>query len=245
LTLEIWPFVREFLPAAFVVENVPGIHQDERLMLLVRQSRAIGYRVRRFNVDAVEFGVPQRRRRHIVIGVASGRVRFPAHVSELVPRKFLVPAVTAGAALSDAHSKAQREDPLNRARVSRSETLARIRAVPIGGTRFDLPDEHQLACHRKLTRKAATGPYGRVRLEQPAPTMTTRCTTPACGPFIHPTEDRGLTLREAATLQTFPPSYRFVGGYDSIERQIGNAVPVRMAAALGYAVRKLLTEATR
>lgn len=70
--------------------------------------------------------------------------------------------------------------------------------------------------------------------------MTTRCTTPSCGSFVHPDEHRGLTLREAATLQTFPTGYFFSGGYDAIERQIGNAVPVRLAEALGLAVRTLL-----
>lgn len=75
--------------------------------------------------------------------------------------------------------------------------------------------------------------YGRVRADDVAPTMTTRCTTPACGAFVHPTEHRGLTLREAATFQTFPPDYVFEGGYDAVERQIGNAEPVRMAHALG------------
>ena len=63
--------------------------------------------------------------------------------------------------------------------------------------------------------------------------MTTRCTTVACGTYIHPSENRGLTLREAATLQMFPPTYDFVGSYGQVERQIGNAVPVGMAETLG------------
>lgn len=72
--------------------------------------------------------------------------------------------------------------------------------------------------------------------------MTTRCTTVSCGRFIHPVEDRGISLREAALLQTFPIDYRFVGSHESIERQIGNAVPVRLAHALGLAVRSLLAD---
>ncbi|MFE6714649.1 DNA cytosine methyltransferase [Streptomyces sp. NPDC057695] len=78
------------------------------------------------------------------------------------------------------------------------------------------------------------------KLDEPAPTMTTRCTTPACGTFVHPTEHRGLTLREAATFQTFPVSYVFSGNYGSIERQIGNAVPVRMAKGLGLIASVIL-----
>jgi DNA (cytosine-5)-methyltransferase 1 len=70
--------------------------------------------------------------------------------------------------------------------------------------------------------------------------MTTRCTTPSCGRFVHPTEDRGLTLREAALLQTFPIDYRFHGTYESVERQIGNAVPPRLAKALGLILAGVL-----
>jgi DNA (cytosine-5)-methyltransferase 1 len=70
--------------------------------------------------------------------------------------------------------------------------------------------------------------------------MTTRCTTPSCGRFVHPTDDRGLTLREAALLQTFPVSYEFGGNYGEIERQIGNAVPPKLAEGLGLIVRGLL-----
>jgi DNA (cytosine-5)-methyltransferase 1 len=73
-----------------------------------------------------------------------------------------------------------------------------------------------------------------------APTLTTRCTTPACGSYVHPWEDRGITLREAALLQTFPAGYIFCGGYGAIERQIGNAIPVRLAEAAATAVRALL-----
>ena len=240
LTLEIWRFVSAFLPAAFVIENVPGIRSDSRLAYLVRQARGAGYHVRSFDIDAVELGVPQRRRRHIVVGVDDPDVEFPERLIDIVPKRYRRSPVSAGGALAQLSRHLVANDELDRARKSRPVTLARIRAVPVGGTRFDLPKRHQLACHKNLGIRHATGSYGRIRAGEPAPTMTTRCTTPACGPFIHPTKHRGLTLREAATLQTFPRSYRFSGGYDSIERQIGNAVPVRMAAALGHAVLHLV-----
>jgi DNA (cytosine-5)-methyltransferase 1 len=119
-------------------------------------------------------------------------------------------------------------------------TIRRMRAVKPGGGRLQLPKELELACHTKLEGKNATSIYGRIDPAKPAPTMTTRCTTPSCGRFVHPEEDRGLTLREAALLQTFPPSYEFEGSYGAIERQIGNAVPVRLAHALGLVVKGLL-----
>ncbi|CAD5140643.1 protein of unknown function [Microbacterium sp. Nx66] len=119
-------------------------------------------------------------------------------------------------------------------------------AVRINGTRFDLPEDLQLDCHKRLVddkghaRRTATGSYGRVRSGEPAPTMTTRCTTPACGAFIHPVQDRGISLREAAAFQTFPATYTWLGSYGSVERQIGNAVPVWMAESLGRSVLDLL-----
>lgn len=135
-------------------------------------------------------------------------------------------------------------DPLDAHRKPTGQVLERIKAVPVNGTRFDLPPELQLACHKKLAggkeRRSASTAYGRLRLDEPAPTMTTRCTTPACGRFIHPTEHRGITLREAAILQTFPVTYQFSGHYGAIERQIGNAVPVQMAKALGFVVASVL-----
>ena len=121
-------------------------------------------------------------------------------------------------------------------------TVKRIKHIPIGGNRFDLPRSYQLKCHIKLRSRQCGASYGRLRIDEVAPTMTSRCTTPACGSFIHPTEHRGITLREAALIQTFPPSYKFEGGYDQIERQIGNAVPVLLAKAVANSVRTCLEQ---
>lgn len=239
LTLEVWKFVKEFLPKAFLLENVPGLKSDSRLEALIRQMRGLGYVVRTYTVNAEDFGVPQRRRRLIVVGARGKRAK------EELLRLTVIPASrarknTAGSVLASAFRHQRESDPLNVSQKSGEVVLQRIRAVPIGGNRFDLPKEYILPCHARLKHRNATGSYGRIRADEIAPTMTTRCTTPACGPFIHPTQDRGLTLREAALLQTFPMDYHFVGGYGSIERQIGNAVPVRMAMALGVLIQGLV-----
>jgi DNA (cytosine-5)-methyltransferase 1 len=126
------------------------------------------------------------------------------------------------------------------------ETVARrLAAIPLNGSRFDPPEDLRLACRKRLDAKGrnATGSYERMRLDEPAPTMRTRRTTPACGSFVHPIEDRGITLREAAALQIFPATYRFSGNYGNIERQIGNAVPVLMARALGDVVAAIVDNA--
>ena len=93
-------------------------------------------------------------------------------------------------------------------------------------------------------RGGATASYGRVRAGEAAPTMTTRCTTPACGSFVHPTENRGLTLRSAGTFpRPFPPHISSKEATTRSSDRIGNAVPVRLATALGLAVSEILKRA--
>jgi DNA (cytosine-5)-methyltransferase 1 len=240
LVREVWRFARVFRPRIVMMENVPGLARDRRLTLLVRQIRTLGCEVRTYIVDATMFGVPQRRRRLIVVGVRQPTREFPESLLELLPESFQEGGMaTAGEALAIASAVDPALDPLHRPRASSARVLDRLAAIPIGGSRFDLPDHHQLSCHTKLKRRNATASYGRIQHDAPAPTMTTRCTTPACGQFIHPTEPRALTLREAATIQTFPLTYTFTGGVGNVERQIGNAVPVRMAHGLGLSVLSL------
>jgi DNA (cytosine-5)-methyltransferase 1 len=238
---EVWRFARVFQPRIVLIENVPGLARDERLPRLIRQLRSAGYSVKSYVLDATVFGVPQRRRRLIVIAVRNARRTLPASLLELVPGWFAEGGMsTAGEALELVSVVDPDIDTLHRPRIPSPKVARRLAALPIGGSRFDLPAEHRLGCHEKLERRDATASYGRVRADAPAPTMTTRCTTPACGQFVHPTEPRSLTLREAATFQTFPLTYTFRGGVGQIERQIGNAVPVRMAEALGHCAQALL-----
>ena len=234
-------FFFDFKPAAIVVENVPGLGSHRRFKSLLRQLRALDYGTRTYEVDAVDLGVAQRRKRLIMLAVRSldGRT-MPKSLLEALPLAFERSPTTVGEVLAIA-AAAPRPDELDRHRQSRPLVARRIKAIPRGGSRFDLPSELRLNCHNRLTATAATGSYGRMRADEPAPTMTTRCTTPACGRFIHPTKDRGITLREAALIQGFPVTYAFAGGYDQIERQIGNAIPVRMALGVAQIVSRLLS----
>ena len=236
------PFIREFLPRAFLIENVPGLARDPRLGHLRDGARELGYSTVAHFADATQFGVPQRRRRLIVVGARGvpGR-RMPRALPGTWIRRS-GPQVA-----EDAFSRlaaVEDGDTLSVGRTLRPTTVRRIAAIPVGGNRFDLPPELQLDCHQTVAR-SASGPYGRIRLHEPAPTMTTRCTTPSCGQFVHPTENRGLTLREAALIQTFPPDYQFAGTYAAKESQIGNAVPVTMAAGLARVALSVLERAVR
>ncbi|MFL6162706.1 MAG: DNA cytosine methyltransferase [Jatrophihabitantaceae bacterium] len=220
-------FVREFRPRFVMLENVPGLARDRRATALTNALQNLGYATRAYNVDARDFGVPQRRKRIILVSIRGLRNNKYLPIS-LVP--IGIPGTTVRQALGELQQVAPAEDSLNVHRTPTRLVDLRIRAIPINGNRRDLPSELQLACHIKIdaTSRSAAASYGRLKLDDVAPTMTTRCTTPACGSFIHPTEPRGITLREASWLQTFPISYIFEGAYGSIERQIGNAVPPRM-----------------
>jgi DNA (cytosine-5)-methyltransferase 1 len=113
-----------------------------------------------------------------------------------------------------------------------------IRLVPHdGGGRRSLPRRLWLPCHKRLTEKRMEGAgtvYGRMRWDAPSPTITTRCNTPSCGRFVHPTQDRAITLREAARLQSIPDDYRISGSKERTAMWIGNAMPVDLAEAMGH-----------
>jgi DNA (cytosine-5)-methyltransferase 1 len=236
LVAEVARFVHELRPRVVVVENVIGLGRDLHLADLESTLRRWGYETRRYEVDAVEYSVPQRRRRLIVVAVI-GRP-LPASFDDLLPA-LPRQRLTVDDALAIAEG-APAGDPLDRGRVHRPEVRRRLETLPVGGTRFDLPKRHRLPCHEKLVGRHATASYARMKGDEPAPTLTTRCTTPACGQFVHPREPRGITLREAAVLQSFPVAYIFRGNYGEIERQIGNALPVRLGEAVGLAIETLL-----
>jgi DNA (cytosine-5)-methyltransferase 1 len=233
-------FIVALRPRAVILENVPGLRNEPRFRQLLR---AIGdcYDVREYVVQAAGFGVPQSRRRMIVLCVERDiGTKLPDDLLDALPDDFDRATKTAGDAIALAENLSEDEDPVHRARSRQPKTLKRIKAVKPGEGRLHLPARLRLECHKELKQRNATSIYGRIDPALPAPTMTTRCTTPSCGRFIHPTEHRGLTLREAALLQSFPVTYSFCGTYGEIECQIGNAVPPKLSEALGLIVAGLL-----
>lgn len=235
LILQVRKFVSKFQPSYVIIENVPGLRKDPRLSAFVAFLRAKKYAVSTYVVDAKDFGVPQRRKRFIVLGSRIGAEVLPP---SLPCKKFKQRSVRD--AFFGLENLCGAADPLSVARKQSEIVAQRIRAIPVGGNRYDLPVSLQLPCHRRMEAtgmRGATASYGRLKWDEPAVTMTTRCTTVACGTFIHPSENRAITLREAATLQGFPPSYEFHGSYSSIERQIGNAVPCGLVTELVNSIK--------
>lgn len=230
-------FVSVLRPAFFVMENVPQVRDHYRFALLLRRLRALGYGVRHQVVDMSRYGVPQRRRRLLMIA-RRGRTR-PVPLLESSNRAARRFERTRTVRDTIGSMGPRPGDTLHDTRrAMRSAVVRRLRAIPRdGGSRSSLPYELRLACHEALSTSAATGVYGRMRWDSVGPTMTTRCTTPACGRFGHPAEHRPITLREAAALQTFPLSYQFEGSRGQIERQIGNAVPPRVALVVARVIQ--------
>ncbi len=239
LVLQTLKFVQAFGPKVVIIENVPGLRRDRRFHTVSTYLSDHGYTIRSYIVDAADFGVPQTRRRLILLGVRDAyEDSLPLSLFELLPKDFSKERQLAIDWIKKAGTINQTTDPIHKTRKCSPAVQARIASIPEGGSRFDLPAEHILECHKGI--KGATAAYGRIAADDVAPTITTRCTTASCGRFIHPTENRTISLREAALLQTFPSAYFFAGSYGNIERQIGNAFPVRLAEAFGFITKSLL-----
>jgi DNA (cytosine-5)-methyltransferase 1 len=242
LVLRVSAFVGAMRPRAVVMENVPPLRNDRRFELLVGRLRRLGYGVWFDVVDAADFGVPQRRRRLVLIGLRGVPDGAIPKLTENHPKlRGLRSRQTVRDTLRLVRNNVKR-DPLARARKDYPLLVAkRIAAVPQnGGSRHSLRGRLELACHSKLKHSGAGSAYGRMKYDDVAPTLTTRCVTPACGRFLHPRANRAITLREAACLQTFPVGYAFTGGTMAIQGQIGNAVPPRLARAIAIVVREAL-----
>lgn len=235
LVFEFVRFVRFFIPKAVMFENVPGLMRNERFREVERQLQALGYSLEAEILDAADYGVPQRRRRLIVLG-ARGRRRLslaePCHERRTVREAFAVLTAEPGTS----------GDPIHDLPVRHSEQVqALIRAIPEdGGGRLDLPQEMRLDCHKRTN--GFHDVYGRMRWDAPSPTITSGCVNPSKGRFLHPAEHRAITLREAAILQGFPVDYVFLPehGKAAIAAMIGNALPPPFIAAHAEAVREAL-----
>lgn len=234
--------IEDAKPAAAVFENVawmargPGKAFFERYLGRLRRA---GY-VTEFNVvNAADYGVPQNRRRVIAISVKKNLVTRDARQNL---RRFLRRQrrehATVRSAIKDLmpirSGSADPGDPLHCARNHSPKVLQMISAVPKdGGSRARLPSHLWLQCHKKLSHGADTV-YSRMWWDRPSPTLTCRCTTPACGRFIHPTQNRGITIREAMRLQTIPDNFKVSGAsVQKTEEMIGDAVPVTFARTIG------------
>jgi DNA (cytosine-5)-methyltransferase 1 len=231
--------IEEVRPMFFVMENVSGI-QGKRgkaiLAELIEKMESIGYHVHKQPVDAEDYGVPQRRKRLVLVGerhdVGSTYI-FPKPTGEKRTVRdtiaFLPPPPEDG--------KPHPDYPLHRRDRLSEKNLQRIQALQQGQGRDHLPKELLADCHK--VDSAIIGHrnvYGRMSWDEVAPTITARFDSFTRGLFGHPDQPRSISLCEGALLQTFPLDFVFQGSKIEIARQIGNAVPPKLAKAIGDSI---------
>lgn len=229
-------------PDFILVENVPGLVGNrgqavhhEFLAILKRN----GFRWDAARLDAKDYGVPQTRKRFILLASRHGQPTLPLPTA--IPGEYATvrdaighyPPLADGDTCPDYLNHTSRKLPEHHKRI-----VAAVRRD--GGSRKDIADPSLLLpCHRRQPT-VHRDVFGRMAWDLPGPTITTRCADVQCGRFIHPQQDRGISLREAAALQTFPDNYRCLSpSLPEMARQIGNAVPVRLAQVLGQAIVKM------
>lgn len=243
LVLEHARLASEMLPSVVLFENVPQLldRVNERYIERIREVLWM-YRLHTQVVDAVNYNTPQRRQRAIIIGVRSDLSGVPL----LQPSTTKMTVRDAIIDLPEPDWDGSEHPDFANHTMSRPSTLnlARLRMIPEGGGWSDLPDYMRLRCHNEYQSRSSSGgwrdTYGRMSWNEPAPTLTTGCLSFTKGRFAHPVSDRAITPREAARIQGFPDNFIFNGTRTSIARQIGNAVPVPLARALGVAIRQML-----
>jgi DNA (cytosine-5)-methyltransferase 1 len=238
--------VTEVQPKFFLMENVPGIGGKRgRSILDAFKSKMAtnGYRVFQETLNAQDYGVPQRRRRVFLLGQRmdsqeSAQFRWPSR--RVGPPLTVRSAIghlpqppTDGTAHPDlANHRADRLSELNKKRLS---------SLRPGQGRTDLPEALLAECHRRSADLVGhRNVYGRMEWDDVAPTITARFDSFTRGKFGHPEQLRTISLREGALLQTFPTDFQFEGSKVEVARQIGNAVPVELAKALGLAICEAL-----
>jgi DNA (cytosine-5)-methyltransferase 1 len=231
--------VKEMKPDFLFLENVPGLRKVRGFSAFRRLTKTLGklgYSTNVAAIDAAQFGVPQHRVRLVLTGSLHGRAPWPAytHGDEPSLEKFRnvhdaisrYPTIKAGEEHPTLPNHiAARLEPHN---------IIRLKSTPRnGGSRTTWSPNLVLKCHKN--HDGHQDVYGRLRWEVPAPTLTTKCTSLSNGRYGHPEQDRAISVREAASLQSFEDSYMFYGGLKQITMQIGNAVPPRLAEVFGNA----------
>lgn len=226
LIFEFLRLVNEIHPAIFLMENVAALASPKNKSYLSRfmeAAQAAGYVLDIKMLNAADFGVPQTRKRLFILGT-----------SLTLPRQLLLPTrpvvqrwTTVREAIEDLPPPARPALVPNHVPGNMSPlNIERISHVPMGGGRADIPEALRLPCHAVSVETAGhRGVYGRLDWDRPSGTITTKCNSFTRGRFAHPDQDRNISMREAARLQSFPDDFEFIGGTVDVAHQVGNAVP--------------------
>lgn len=239
LLLEFGRLVQQTHPTVISMENVPQIKKTGVFKKFIEILENNGYYIDYKIVFCPDYGIPQTRRRFVLVASLLGKIKImppthcrqDVHVCDFIAN---LPEIEAG--------EVDTNDPLHRSSRLSEINLKRIRASIPGGTWRDWPEDLRCECHKKESGKTYSSVYGRMTWGQIGPTITTQFYNYGTGRYGHPEQDRALSLREGALLQTFPPDYDFIDPdrpfvFRDIARHIGNAVPVRLGEVIGMTIR--------
>lgn len=234
LWIEYLRAVREVKPLGFLVENVPEFIRSEAYTEFEKQAQQLGYNIVSGMLKAEQYGVPQRRRRGFIIGILHGPVSLPSPPNQTTTIREAIGNLPLNPTDKDLHWK----------RNPQPRSVERYKCVPPGGNRFDLMEKRPDLCPKCWLRKTtgSTDVFGRLEWDKQALTIRTEFFKPEKGCYLHPKAHRPITHREAARLQTFPDSFKFRGSKIEIARQIGNAVPPRLAKHIALHIAELLQD---
>lgn len=243
LLAEFGRLVRELKPDIVSMENVPGLQRHSVFRTFLHTLKQEGFH---FSDDPAtrivycpDYGIAQQRHRLVVVASRFGpiqlvpRTHTPSRHRTVFDVLRSLPRLESGAVSPN--------DPLHRSSKLSLLNLRRIRQSVPGGTWRDWPQDLVAKCHRSTSGKSYPSVYGRMAWEEPSPTITTQFHGFGSGRFGHPEQDRAISLREGALLQSFPKDYAFVKPgtkyrFTTIGRLIGNAVPVRLGAIVGKTI---------
>lgn len=247
---EKWPLlyhfsrlIKETEPHLVTMENVPDVTKHKVYHDFIDELKILGYEINAQEVACIDYGIPQTRRRHVVLASRLNKINLiePTHDQPITVRDTIwnLEKLRAG--------QRSEKDPLHACSRLSDINLKRIKASTPGGTWRDWPDELRAECHKKDSGKFYSAVYGRMEWDKPAPTMTTLCYGFGNGRFGHPEQNRAISLREAALFQTFPFNYQFIPMnkpivFSTIGRMIGNAVPVRLGEIVGLSIANSLSK---
>ena len=236
-------FVEEYEPDFIFFENVPGMKklkpEESPLYKFEKKLKDKGYHVSGPQIVCAEdYGVPQKRRRLILIASKINEISFPQATHGPNCEKPFITVRDAISSLPKLAAGCENKKVLNHKSAKLSEiNLARIKNIKEGQSIANCNGKLALKCYN--THKGHGDVYGRLKWDEPSVTLTTKCTSLSNGRFGHPEQDRALTPREAACIQSFPMDFEFKGaGVTSWGKQVGNAVPVKLAEAFGLNYKK-------
>lgn len=240
--------IRETKPEIISMENVPLLKNFKGGKIFkdfVYSLEKSGYHITYDIYNAQDYGVPQRRKRLVLFGSLHGKIEMikPTHLGS----KVITVEDAIGNLPSIRDGEVCSQDKLHRSRKLTDLSIKRIKATKEGGSWKDWDESLKLECHKKEGGKLYGSVYGRMKWNDVAPTMTTYCIGLNNGRFGHPSQDRAISLREAALLQSFPKSYNFICDKNSVNagliaKQIGNAVPVLLSRAIAKSIKKHILE---